>query len=183
MTVRHRLYVDGAWREGAGREEIPVLNPATGQEAARVCLADIRDLDDALAAAARGFRLWRSLPGTKRADYLRAVASLLRERASTIACVLTEEQGKAAGSGAGRNRRNGGLFRRSRCACLAGSGPCRDGRCGGGQAEHCVRADWAGFCGLSVESAGHDAGPQDREQSCRLFHHRKARQGDSRNGL
>lgn len=97
MTAKHRLYIDGGWREGAGREEIAVLNPATEQELARVCLADARDMDDALDAAARGFRLWRSLPATKRADHMRAVAGLLRERATVIANVLTGEQGKPLG--------------------------------------------------------------------------------------
>jgi succinate-semialdehyde dehydrogenase/glutarate-semialdehyde dehydrogenase len=94
MTAKHQLYIDGVWRHGSGRDEIAVINPANEEEVARVCLADTKDMDDALDAAARGFRLWRGLPAVTRAGYLQAVARLLRERASDIADGLTAEQGK-----------------------------------------------------------------------------------------
>ncbi|MDE2503855.1 MAG: NAD-dependent succinate-semialdehyde dehydrogenase, partial [Burkholderiales bacterium] len=52
------------------------------------------DLDDALAAAARGFETWRLTPAHERARAMRAAAALLRQRSAEIARLLTLEQGK-----------------------------------------------------------------------------------------
>lgn len=86
------LYIDGAWR--ATNETEPVINPATEQEIGRYPIATRRDLDDALAAAERGFRVWsRTAPAVRAGVILRAV-SLMRERIDTIAHAITLEHGK-----------------------------------------------------------------------------------------
>ena len=51
------LYIGGEWRTAAS--DLPVLNPATEEEIGRLPHADKGDLDDALAAAVRGFEVWR----------------------------------------------------------------------------------------------------------------------------
>ena len=89
-----RLFVDGAWQAGEGRDTGPVFDPATGETIATVPFATPADLDAALAAAERGFALWRSTDADKRAAILRAAAALMRERADHIATLLTREQGK-----------------------------------------------------------------------------------------
>jgi succinate-semialdehyde dehydrogenase/glutarate-semialdehyde dehydrogenase len=89
-----KLFVDGAWRAGEGRDAQSVWNPATGAEIASVALATAADLDEALAAADRGFRTWRSTPVGARADALHGAAALLRDRVDRIATLLTTEQGK-----------------------------------------------------------------------------------------
>lgn len=89
-----RLFVDGAWRSGEGRDTAPVVNPATGGTLAEVPLASDADLAAALAAADRGFQLWRNSPADERAAVLRKAAALIRERADTIATLMTREQGK-----------------------------------------------------------------------------------------
>ena len=52
------------------------------------------DLDKALAAADRGFKVWRRVSAFERGKLLRKAADLLRTRADDIATVLTQEQGK-----------------------------------------------------------------------------------------
>ncbi|MDQ2068209.1 NAD-dependent succinate-semialdehyde dehydrogenase [Xinfangfangia sp. CPCC 101601] len=89
-----QLYIDGIWREATGGRVIPVLNPATGREIGTVAHAAREDLDAALAAAERGFQIWKAVPAYERAKLMRAAAALLRERADTIAPILVMENGK-----------------------------------------------------------------------------------------
>ena len=55
------------------------------------------DLDTALAAADRGFKVWRRVSAFERSKLLRKAADLLGTRADGIATVLTQEQGKILG--------------------------------------------------------------------------------------
>ena len=89
-----KLFVDGAWQAGEGRDTRPVFNPATGGEIAEVPLASASDLDAALAAAERGFVVWRATDAPARAAILHKAAALIRDRAETIAALMTREQGK-----------------------------------------------------------------------------------------
>jgi succinate-semialdehyde dehydrogenase/glutarate-semialdehyde dehydrogenase len=88
------LYIDGSWRMGEGRDTHSVINPATGETLAELPLATSADLDEALAATAKGFAHWRSVDVNARAVILHKVAEHIRERAETIAVLLTTEQGK-----------------------------------------------------------------------------------------
>ncbi|MDM0004852.1 NAD-dependent succinate-semialdehyde dehydrogenase [Variovorax sp. J22G73] len=88
------LLIDGEWQPAADGNTMPVLNPATGQMVGQVACAGMEDLERAVQAAHRGFALWRAVPAIQRAATLRKAASLLRERAASIARVLTTEQGK-----------------------------------------------------------------------------------------
>ncbi len=88
------LFINGAWRSGEGRETLRVLNPALGSGIADLPVATAADLEEALAAAEQGFKEWRMVDVDTRAAILRKVAALIRERADTIAVLLTTEQGK-----------------------------------------------------------------------------------------
>ena len=52
------------------------------------------DLDEALAAAANGFKVWREVSPFERCSIMRKAADILRERNEEIAPLLTMEQGK-----------------------------------------------------------------------------------------
>jgi succinate-semialdehyde dehydrogenase / glutarate-semialdehyde dehydrogenase len=88
------LYIDGTWRSGEGRDTHNVANPATGETLAALPLATAADLDEALAAAERGFAKWRHTDVNERAGLLHKAATLVRERAEQIAVLMTTEQGK-----------------------------------------------------------------------------------------
>jgi succinate-semialdehyde dehydrogenase / glutarate-semialdehyde dehydrogenase len=88
------LFIDGAWSAGEGRDEMPVVNPATGEAMTGLPMATPADLVAALSAAERGFALWRAKDVDARAAILHKTADLLRERADSIALLLTMEQGK-----------------------------------------------------------------------------------------
>jgi succinate-semialdehyde dehydrogenase / glutarate-semialdehyde dehydrogenase len=86
------LFIDNAWRKTA--ETLPVLNPATETEIGRLPVARIADLDDALDAAERGFRVWSRTAPRLRAQVIQRAAGLLRDRAPQIAPTITLENGK-----------------------------------------------------------------------------------------
>jgi succinate-semialdehyde dehydrogenase / glutarate-semialdehyde dehydrogenase len=88
------LFIDGAWRAGEGAERHAVVNPADASTLGEAPLATPAELDEALAAADRGFQLWRATDADARAAVLRKTAALLRERADAIGTLLTCEQGK-----------------------------------------------------------------------------------------
>ncbi|MEX3582665.1 MAG: NAD-dependent succinate-semialdehyde dehydrogenase [Burkholderia sp.] len=89
-----QLLIDGEWCDAASGNTIDVLNPATGKVIGKVAHAGIADLDRALEAAQRGFETWRKVTAYDRAALMRKAAALVRERADTIAQLMTQEQGK-----------------------------------------------------------------------------------------
>lgn len=88
------LFIDGAWIPAAAGRTLPVTNPASGETIGKVAHAEGTDLDRALEAAEKGFKLWRKVSAFDRSKVMRKAASLLRERADAIAPLMTMEQGK-----------------------------------------------------------------------------------------
>jgi succinate-semialdehyde dehydrogenase/glutarate-semialdehyde dehydrogenase len=86
------LFIDGKWRKA--KSDIPVVNPATEEELGRLPCADSNDLEDALSAARKGFKIWRETSPRTRADIILKAASLMRERQEEIAQTITAEHGK-----------------------------------------------------------------------------------------
>ena len=87
-----KLFIGGQWRKAV--DNIPVINPATGEEIGRLPCVRESDLDDALEAAEKGFQIWsRTSPRVRSETILRA-AALLRERQEEIAHSITLEHGK-----------------------------------------------------------------------------------------
>lgn len=88
------LLIDGVFRAGSEGQDHPLLNPATGAELARVPHASAADLDEALAAAERGFAIWKAETALGRYKVMMKAAALIDARLETIARVLTLENGK-----------------------------------------------------------------------------------------
>lgn len=88
------LLIDGTWRHAQDNRRIAVLNPATEEVIGHVAHASRADLDAALAAAERGFAVWKATSAYDRAALMRKAAQILRERVPALAEVLTLEQGK-----------------------------------------------------------------------------------------
>ncbi|TKT69388.1 NAD-dependent succinate-semialdehyde dehydrogenase [Aquamicrobium sp. LC103] len=89
-----QLLIDGEWRGGIEGKTIDVVDPATGDAIGTVAHATRPDLDAALAAVERGFAVWSQTSAYERSKLMRKAADLLRERAGTIAAIMTREQGK-----------------------------------------------------------------------------------------
>ena len=85
------LYIDGRWKRADGHA---VLNPADETVLGTVPSATIGDLDDAIAAAERGFKVWRKTSPARRTQIILKAASLIRERVNEMAVRAITEQGK-----------------------------------------------------------------------------------------
>jgi succinate-semialdehyde dehydrogenase/glutarate-semialdehyde dehydrogenase len=105
-----KLFIDGEWIGAEGRETHKVVNPATGETLAELPLATAADLDRALDAAARGYKLWRATPADQKAAVLSGAARLLRERIDHIARIATLEEGKTLAEARGETMMAAGLF-------------------------------------------------------------------------
>ncbi|TDR92921.1 NAD-dependent succinate-semialdehyde dehydrogenase [Enterovirga rhinocerotis] len=90
------MYVAGRWLGPVGGSA-DILNPATEAVIGEVPHADVATLDEALAAAEKGFGIWRDTPLDRRVAILLEAARLMRERADVIARLMTLEQGKPVG--------------------------------------------------------------------------------------
>ncbi len=88
------LLIDGRWRPSASGKTIAVFNPATEEQIGTVAHANRADLDEALAAADKGFKIWRAVAPFERAKIMRKAAALMRERVDSIATLMTIEHGK-----------------------------------------------------------------------------------------
>jgi succinate-semialdehyde dehydrogenase / glutarate-semialdehyde dehydrogenase len=99
MPTNTQLFIDGTWREGAGR--LDVIDPATAHPAGSVALAGPDELDAALDAAQRAFPAWAATPGHDRGAILKRAAALLSERAGEVAAALSVESGKLPAEAAG----------------------------------------------------------------------------------
>ena len=89
-----QILINNEWCVAASGKKLDVVNPAIGKVIGTVAHAGIADLDRALAAAKAGFEVWKKTPANERAAIMRKAAGLLRDRATDIARLLTQEQGK-----------------------------------------------------------------------------------------
>ncbi|MFK7753874.1 MAG: NAD-dependent succinate-semialdehyde dehydrogenase [Sedimentitalea sp.] len=92
MYPELKLFIDGKWRTTS--QDMPVIDPATEQELGRLPRASLADLDDALAAAETGLKIWRATSPRERSDTILRAARLMRERQEEIAHSITLEHGK-----------------------------------------------------------------------------------------
>jgi succinate-semialdehyde dehydrogenase / glutarate-semialdehyde dehydrogenase len=89
-----KLFINGEWRDAIGGETIEVTDPATDEVIGKIAHARHADLDLALQAADKGFKIWRDTAPFERSKMMRKAADILRERADAIAFLMTREQGK-----------------------------------------------------------------------------------------
>jgi succinate-semialdehyde dehydrogenase/glutarate-semialdehyde dehydrogenase len=86
-----QLYIGGTWKSADGE---PVINPSDESVIGTVPHASRADLDDALNAAAEGFKVWSRMSPLERSQIICKATALMRERIEDIAYAMTLEQGK-----------------------------------------------------------------------------------------
>jgi len=82
-------------------EELASSNPATGQELARVRLAEEEDYDDVMWDAVKTFERWRLEPAPKRGEIVREIGDELRAAKDELGLLVTLETGKILAEGRG----------------------------------------------------------------------------------
>ncbi|MGM9985843.1 MAG: CoA-acylating methylmalonate-semialdehyde dehydrogenase [Bacillaceae bacterium] len=89
-------YIDGEWVDASPlAKTIPVPNPATEELLAYVPLSTREDLDTAVAAAKKAFKIWSKIPVPRRARILFKYQQLLMENWEALAKLITIENGKS----------------------------------------------------------------------------------------
>lgn len=94
-------FVNGEFRQEAGANFVPVINPATGEELAAVQRSTAADVEEAVKAAKAAQKKWALVPAPKRADYLYEIGRLMKQKKEQLAAVLTKEMGKVIEEGRG----------------------------------------------------------------------------------
>jgi len=87
-------WIDGTLVEGTSGRSGTVFNPATGEQAARVDLANVAEVDAAVAAAKEAFPEWRATGLGRRAEVMFHLRELVDANRKEIASLLTAEHGK-----------------------------------------------------------------------------------------
>ena len=89
------------WIKSPGGGTIASINPADGQELARVRMASVEDYDRIVGEAVEMFERWRMLPAPKRGQIVREIGDELRRFKDDLGTLVTLEMGKILAEGKG----------------------------------------------------------------------------------
>ncbi|PWC14252.1 betaine-aldehyde dehydrogenase [Brenneria roseae subsp. americana] len=89
-----RLYINGAYADSTGNDTFDAVNPANGEIIARIQAATHADVDNAVAAAIAGQKIWAAMTAMERSRILRRAVDILRERNDELALIETHDTGK-----------------------------------------------------------------------------------------
>jgi aldehyde dehydrogenase (NAD+) len=89
------------WIASSGTATIASINPADGQEIARVRLATAQDYDQVVSDAVEVFARWRMVPAPKRGQIVREIGDELRHFKDDLGTLVTLEMGKILAEGKG----------------------------------------------------------------------------------
>ncbi len=90
--LRSHCHIAGEWTGNAAA--LPVTNPSTGEELARVATVDAAGAREAIEAAEQALLAWRERTAGERATILRRWHDLMHEHVDDLAHLMTAEQGK-----------------------------------------------------------------------------------------
>ncbi|MGB9152716.1 MAG: NAD-dependent succinate-semialdehyde dehydrogenase [Alphaproteobacteria bacterium] len=89
--LKTQAFIDGAW---VGTPSLPVINPANGEEIARVPDMGVAQARKAIEAAHKAFPGWSQKLAKERSQIMRRWYDLIMQNADALAELLTREQGK-----------------------------------------------------------------------------------------
>jgi phenylacetaldehyde dehydrogenase len=96
LKRKPQLFIDGQWVDSTEDKTIPVYDPSTGREIARIADASDADVDRAIAAARRAFDdgRWSGIPSVKRERILMKLADLIEDATEELAELESVDNGK-----------------------------------------------------------------------------------------
>src|SRR5918996_1047813 len=95
MPKKFKNYIGGEWVDPAGGEYFENRNPADQNDLIGLWpRSNQQDVACAVAAAKRGFEVWRRTPAPLRGDVIRRAGDILAARKDEIARAMTREMGK-----------------------------------------------------------------------------------------
>ena len=95
MSKKFKNYIGGEWVEPASGDYFENRNPANKNDLIGLWPRSSRDdLERAVAAAKRGFEVWRRTPAPLRGDVIRRAGDIIAARKDEISRAMTREMGK-----------------------------------------------------------------------------------------
>ena len=94
MTTTLAHFISGQATEGSSSRAQDVFNPATGAVTGRVILANVQDVNKAVASAQAAFPAWAETPPLRRARVMFKFLELLNQNRDRLAHMITAEHGK-----------------------------------------------------------------------------------------
>jgi malonate-semialdehyde dehydrogenase (acetylating)/methylmalonate-semialdehyde dehydrogenase len=94
MSSKITHYINGARTEGKSKRSQPVFNPALGKLSGEVILAEVEDVNAAVAAASAAAPAWADTAPLKRARILFKFKELMEQHHEELARAITAEHGK-----------------------------------------------------------------------------------------
>ncbi len=86
LDRKHKLFIDGQWRDALSGETFPVIDPATEQQIATVQLGGAEDIDAAVSAARKAFKgEWSKISSHQRTRLMLKLADLIDANMQTMA--------------------------------------------------------------------------------------------------
>lgn len=92
--LKTQCLVNGGWIDASDGATMPVLNPATGEEIARVASVGADETKIAITSAHSAMEAWKCLPVKQRSGLLRTWFDLIMANQEDLARIMTLEQGK-----------------------------------------------------------------------------------------
>lgn len=89
------LHIGGRWHQSRSGQEISTINPSTGEKLGSVPVADARDVDQAVSAAAVAAPEWGRTPIKERADLINSLANRLSEHREELGLMDCLDGGNA----------------------------------------------------------------------------------------
>ncbi len=89
-----QMLINGRWCNGSEGDSQPLINPATEEVLTYVPHASEMDLEEAIQASDKGFKVWRNFTPVDRQSIMEKAARLMEERRDAISKTLTLEMGK-----------------------------------------------------------------------------------------
>lgn len=110
MTIQLN-YIDGEQKASRSGDTQKVVNPANQQKVGEIQLSNLQDLEEAVEAAWKAKKSWKSLAGAERGSYLFKAADILEQNVEAIAESMTKEMGKTFPEAKGETMRGAAILR------------------------------------------------------------------------
>ncbi|MBM3890262.1 MAG: aldehyde dehydrogenase family protein, partial [Verrucomicrobia bacterium] len=105
MTATCKHFIDGQLRESESSEWLDDTNPATGEVIARVPLATMAEVNEAVASAQAAFKAWSETPVVERARALFRFKQKLEEHRRELVEMVIVDNGKTLAEAQGSVQR------------------------------------------------------------------------------
>ena len=107
----NKLFIDGQWKEASDKKYLDVIDPRLGKAFAQVSSASSDDVDAAVDAAHRAFKIWSRTNVFKRSAMLREASCIVEQNKEEIGLLMSREQGKPALEAIGEVKKGADILR------------------------------------------------------------------------